>query len=342
MVVLQIVVIVVALILLARALNLILLIRWYANPKSPGETILLDGKRIYYTIKGQGSPSVVIEAGLGSASAEWWQIQDTLSQSARVLTYDRGGYGWSELRHGPRSSRQLAVELKGLLDALKIEPPYIFVGHSQGGLYVNHFCRLYPEAVAGIVFVDPVSPDAARFKQELLPRVYKRSGIDKTKTLKMQGWLSGFGFLRLMRPLLLKSTRYAPFLTLSPEALKACWYNFLAPKTSQAALNEYVQARDPRNVVDLKNSGNLPPVPLRVLVHNSEMMRDVIMRRGDLSRDDADKVENLWQELMRAYSSLAAQGKLVQTMSSSYLIHLTQPDIVVQNVLEVVIAARQA
>ena len=340
MVVLQIVVIVVAVVLLARALNLVLLIRWYSKPIPPGETLLVNDKRMYYTVKGQGSPTVVIEAGLGSASAEWWQIQDTLAQSARVLTYDRAGYGWSELRHGPRTSRQIALELKALLDALKIKPPYVLVGHSQGGLYVNHFCRLYPDDVAGVVLVDPVSPDVVRFKQELLPRVYKRSGIDKTKTLRMQGWLSGFGFLRLMRPFLLKSPRFAPFRTLSTEAFKACWHNFLAPKTSQAALNEYLQARDPRNIVDLKNSGSVPSVPLRVLVHDAEIMRNAIMRHGDLSRDDADKVENIWQDLMRAYSALSSKGTIVQTSSGSHLIHLTQPDVVVQNILDVVKAEK--
>jgi pimeloyl-ACP methyl ester carboxylesterase len=340
MVVLQIVVIVIAVVLLGRALNLVLLIRWYSKPKPPGETLLVNDKRIYYTIKGQGSPTVVIEAGLGSASAEWWQIQDTLAQSARVLTYDRAGYGWSELRHDPRTSRQIAFELKALLDTLKIEPPYILVGHSQGGLYINHFCRLYPDLVAGIVLVDPVSPDDVRFKQELLPRVYKRSGVDKTKLLKVQGWLSGFGFLRLMRPFLFKSPSLAPYRALPAEAFSACWHNFLAPKTSQTALNEYLRARDPRNIVDLKNSGSPPSVPLRVLVHDAELMRNAIMRHGDLSRDDADKVENLWQELLQANTTLSSKGKVVQTSSGSHLIHLTQPDVVVQNVLDMVKAER--
>jgi pimeloyl-ACP methyl ester carboxylesterase len=335
MLIIQIVAVVLAVVMLARALNLFLLMRWYGKPRSPGEIIFLNDKRVFYTSKGTGSPTVIVETGLGCASAEWWAIQDELSTSTRVLTYDRAGYGWSELANGPRTSHQIAIELKQLLEALEIDPPYILVGHAQGGLYVNHFCRLYPGDVAGVVLIDPASPDDIRFKHELLPRVKKRSGIDKSRFFKMQGWLSGFGFLRLMKPFLLKSPQLAPYRSLPPIAFRAFWNNFLMPKTPHTAMNEYVQAHDPRNIVDLKNSGSFPAVPLRVLVHESDKMRDAIVRFGDLSRDQADKVENLWQELMRAHGALSPQGKIVVTETGSHLVHLTRPDTVVRNVLEV-------
>ena len=336
MLIIQIVAVGLAAVMLARALNLLLLMRWYGKPKSPGEVVFLNDKRVYYTVKGKGTSTIVFATGLGSSSAEWWAIQDELCTSARVLTYDRAGYGWSELAHGPRTSRQIALELKELLEALKIDPPYVLVGHSQGALYVNHFCRLYPDAVGGVVLIDPASPDDVRFRQELLPRIYKRSGIDKSRFFRMQGWLSGFGFLRLMKPLLLKSPQLAPYRSLPPTAFRAFWNNLLTPKTPQTALNEYVQAHDPRNMVDLKNSGSFPAVPLRVLVHQADKMRDTIVRFGDLSRDEADKVENLWQELMRAHGALSPQGKIVVAETGSHAMHLTQPDIVIRTILEVV------
>jgi pimeloyl-ACP methyl ester carboxylesterase len=335
MLILQIVAIILAAVMLARAFNLILLMRWYAKPKSPGEVIYLNDKRVYYTSKGKGSPTVVFESGLGSSSAEWWAIQEELSASSHVLTYDRAGYGWSESANGPRTSRQIALELKGLLEGLKIDPPYILVGHSQGGLYINHFCRLFPDVVGGVVLIDPVSPDDVRFRHELIPRVYRRSGVDKSTFLKVQGWFSGFGFLRVMKPFLLKSPHLAPYRLLPPKAFRAFWNNLISPRNPQTALNEYVQAHDPRNIVDLKNSGDFPPVPLRVLVHDRDKMRDAIVRHGDLSRDDADKVENLWQELMRGYGTLSPLSKVVAAETGSHLIHLTQPDFVIRNILEV-------
>jgi pimeloyl-ACP methyl ester carboxylesterase len=342
MLIIQIVAIVLAVVLLGRALNLFLLMRWYAKPKPPGEVLFVNEKRVYCAVKGNASPTIVFEAGLGSTSAEWWSIQDELSASARVLSYDRAGYGWSELVQGPRTSRQIAVELKELLDALKIDPPYILVGHSQGGLYVNHFCRLFPNVVGGVVFIDPVSPDDVRFRQELLPRVYRKSGVDKAGFLKKQRWLSGFGFLRLMKPVLLKPPLVSPYRSMHRNAFRAFWNNFLTPRSSQTALNEYIQSHDPRNAVDLKNSGSFPAVPLRVLVHNSEIMRDAIVRFGDLSREEADKVENLWQELMRAHAALSPLGKVVVSETGNHLIHLTQPDIVIRTILEVVQEASRA
>jgi pimeloyl-ACP methyl ester carboxylesterase len=341
MLIIQIVAIVLAVVMLARALNLFLLLRWYAKPKSPGDVIYLNDRRVYYTLKGKGSPAVVCEPGLASSSAEWWAIQDELSGSARVLTYDRAGYGWSELANGPRTSRQIALELKGLLEALKIDPPYILVGHSLGGLYINHFCRLYPDVVGGVVLIDPVSPDDVRFRQELLPRVYKSSGVDRSKFLKVQGWLSGFGFLRVIKPFLLKSPQLSPYRHLPPKAFRAFWNNFLFPKNAQTALNEYIQAHDPRNMIDLKNSGDFPPVPMRILVHHREKMRDTIVRTGDLSRDDADKVENLSQELMRSYGALSPKSKIVTAETGSHLIHLTQPEVVIQTISEVLQEASQ-
>jgi pimeloyl-ACP methyl ester carboxylesterase len=336
MLIIQIVAVVLALIMLARALNLFLLLRWYAKPYPAGQVKYVNDKRMYYSVKGSGTPAIVIEAGLASSSAEWWKLQERLAASTQVFTYDRAGYGWSEMIHGPRSSRTIAMELRALLDAAKIPPPYILVGHSLGGLYVNHFCRLFPDVVRGAVFIDPVSPDDVRFRQELLPRIYKRSGVDKSGLLKMQGWVSGFGFMRVAKAFMMKNPSLAVLRTMPKNDFRAYWNNVLAPKTYQAALNEYAQSHDPRNNVDLKNSGDFPAVPTRVLVHNTLKMRDDIMRHGDLSRDEAEQVEHLWQELMRAYGTLSPLGKVVEADTGSHLIHLVQPEVITQSILDVV------
>jgi pimeloyl-ACP methyl ester carboxylesterase len=336
MVILQIVAVVLALVMLTRALNLMLLMRWYAKPAAPGDVTQIRNRRIYYTLKGDQSPTIVIESGLACCSAEWWAIQDKLAETSIVLTYDRAGYGWSELAREPRTSRAIAIELKSLLDELELRPPYILVGHSQGGLYVNHFCRLYPDTVAGVVLLDPVSTDDVRFRQELLPRVYKRSGVDESASLRLKGYLSGFGFLRLVKPFILKSPRFATIRTLPKKTLQVYWNNLLAPKTTQAALNEYAQSHDPRNIVDLKNSGAFPPVPLTVLVHNPEKMRDDIMMRSNLSREEAGKVDQLRQELMRSHASLSPLGTIVQAETGNHSIHLAQPEFVVQIINDIV------
>jgi len=70
--------------------------QWLANPQAPGQLVDLGKHKLYATLKGEGEPTVVIITGGNSFSWSWWTIQDDLAKSAKVLTYDRSGYGWSE------------------------------------------------------------------------------------------------------------------------------------------------------------------------------------------------------------------------------------------------------
>jgi len=337
----QILIILCAIILFGRAINLILVVRWFGRPKPPGNVITVDGKRVYFTVKGQGSPTIIVESGLASASPEWRGLQEELSKSTRVLTYDRGGYGWSDTRQGARTSRRVAEELRMVLDELSIDPPYLLVGHSLGALFVNHFCRLYPQSVAGVILLDPVTPDHSRFRQELLPRVYRRSGVDKSRILKLHGFLAGFGFLRLLKPIVLRSPLFAPYRNLTSEALSALWNNVISPRTYETASNEYSQLLDPRSIVDLRAADDFPPVPLRVVTHDSELMKQSIARHGKLSLEDAGKVEDLWQELMRGLVKMSPNGEVITTEAGDHLFHLTHPDVVIGIILDLLRKTRK-
>jgi pimeloyl-ACP methyl ester carboxylesterase len=330
-----------AVLLLARAINLTMLMRWYARPRPPGSTVTVEGRRVYCTVKGEGSPVVVIEAALGTTSAEWWGIQDALAKKTRVLTYDRAGYGWSEYVDGPRTSRQIARELKELLETEEIEGPLVMVGHSFGGLLVNHFARLFPALIAGVVLIDPLSPDDGRFRADLQRGTYRRSGLDKTPSLKMQAYMNGFGFLRLFKRMVLKSEYFLPFRTLPREVLDVVWHHLLLTQTPQNALNEFVQARIARNNADLKAPGTFPLVPLTVLTHSSEKMRQSLVRKGKLTQADAEKTETLWQELIREHCALSPKSKLVVASESGHAIHLEQPQLVTQSVLDIVDTVRR-
>jgi len=104
---------------------------------------------------GEGSPTVVIEAGWGDSSASWGWVQPEVAKTTRVCTYDRAGTGWSEVSPEPRTAREFAKELHALLTNANERGPYVLVGHSLGGYTVRVYAHEYAGEVAGLVLVDP-------------------------------------------------------------------------------------------------------------------------------------------------------------------------------------------
>lgn len=337
----QIALILVGLLFLLRALNLILALRWYNNPKSPGAIVSLQGKRFYFRLAGNGQPTVVIDPALGTPSVEWWSIQEELSKTAQVLTYDRAGYGWSEYTPQARTSGNIALELNALLTSLGIEGPLILLGHSQGGLYLNHFARLFPEKVAAAVFLDPLSPSDNRFRKELAPPIYKNSGVDKSRALKIYSALGWMGLLRFLKRLLIKAPPFCYYRYMPSDRITILWQHLLLPKLYSTALQEYRIARSDRQVELLAAAGQFPPVPVRVLYHSPKVIVDEIVQFGRLRREEAEKVEELWEELVREYLILSPKSRWIEAEGSGHLIHLQSPDLVVRTVLDLIGELRQ-
>lgn len=110
---------------------------------------------LFLSARGQGTPTFVLDVGVGGTYQDWLPILESLAQKTRVVAYDRAGYGRSDIGPFPRNSSRAADELKKLLDTAKIPGPYILVGHSLGGLNVQIFALKYPEDTAGLVLLDP-------------------------------------------------------------------------------------------------------------------------------------------------------------------------------------------
>ena len=127
---------------------------------APGEMVDVGEHRLHLNCVGQGSPTVVLDAGWGYTSVEWsaW-VQPEVAEHTRVCAYDRAGMGWSEPEPGPPNATQTAEELHALLQEADEEGPYVLVGHSLAGLYSRIYAERYPEEVAGMVLVDSSHPD---------------------------------------------------------------------------------------------------------------------------------------------------------------------------------------
>jgi pimeloyl-ACP methyl ester carboxylesterase len=108
----------------------------------PGAVIdTVDGRQTEHVVAGQGSPVVVFENGLGG-SLDWWsKVWPEAIEETRALVYHRAGYGNSATTDRPRDGAHIVEELRALLKARQLAPPYVLVGHSLGGLYMQLFAR---------------------------------------------------------------------------------------------------------------------------------------------------------------------------------------------------------
>lgn len=120
-----------------------------------GHIRLPDGRRLRTVTAGDGpGPLVVFEAGMSAPAASWVRTQRDVSAHARTLSYDRAGYGGSDVDPAERTLERLVEDLTGLLDALGETGPVVLVGHSWGGPVLRLFADRSPQRVAGLVFVD--------------------------------------------------------------------------------------------------------------------------------------------------------------------------------------------
>lgn len=114
-----------------------------------------ERRRLFMTEMGEGpGPSVIFESGIGSTSQNWARIQEAVSEFAHTVSYDRLGLGWSTAAVSERIPSEVVKELRAMLQAAGIAPPYLLVGHSFGGLVVRYFAAEYPDEVVGALLVD--------------------------------------------------------------------------------------------------------------------------------------------------------------------------------------------
>jgi pimeloyl-ACP methyl ester carboxylesterase len=178
----------------AAAVQQALTVRDRLRYPAPGLLVHVDGRQIHLQVLGteSGGPTVVLEAGMGSFSPNWYWVQQELAPTVRSVAYDRAGLGWSRRSRRPRDAQTIAVELRDALREAGIEPPYVLAGHSFGGLPVRAFADLYPEMTAGLILVDASHPDQwVRWPTPYAARILEVSQ-------RVLGWLGWFGLLRAL------------------------------------------------------------------------------------------------------------------------------------------------
>lgn len=145
-----------------------------AAPQTPADGRFdVGGRSIRLSCAGTGAPTVVIDAGMGTAPVEdpgWQAIAAQVGSVTRVCLYDRAGLGTSDpAPAGPRSSSDAAHDLHAALSAAGVKGPYLLVGHSIGGLHAQVFAAENPADTAGLVLVSSTHPDQVMTWLALLP-----------------------------------------------------------------------------------------------------------------------------------------------------------------------------
>ncbi|HTY82987.1 MAG TPA: alpha/beta hydrolase [Silvibacterium sp.] len=304
--------------------------RWrYANK---GRWIDIgSGRRLYLLEKGSGGATVVFESGIAATNLNWAHIQEKVSRFATTASYDRSGLGWSSPCRTPRTPGNIAAELHELLNRAGIKPPYILVGHSFGGLVMRRFALTYPEEVTSMILVDPMRceewPPLDATKQVLIDRGSKLSRYAIP--------IAQLGLARLaVTSLLCRSGRIAERLAgaagdggkhvlrrIKGEVAKMpreVW-PIVAAHWSRpgyyAGMRSHVEAV-PDTVKEMQDAEPIRGIPVLILTpgNSSPLSDDHLRRIGD----------NVQQAI--AYAS-------------AHWIHLDEPELVIDSILEMAMAA---
>lgn len=287
----------------------------------PGEFVDMGGYRLHLLRKGHTGPTVVFEAGLGCNHMDWTRVQDQLSKEAITISYDRGGYGWSDpiLGNEPRDSSHEIDELHLLLQKSGAQAPYYLIGHSFGGLNIRLFASRYPNEVAGLLFVDSCHEEQVqRMGEDEAP-----SGLaawTAWDNAERGRWLTRFGMTRFFLPY-----------TDAPEKLNKAFpekkQEYLATVSTQkfANVNYEETLLFGESCEQVKQAQwILKDIPIVVLTAGVPPGQE----DSDAPEEDK-KINRIWNEMHLELKNLSTRSVQMHAEKSDHMIPWQQPEKVV-------------
>jgi pimeloyl-ACP methyl ester carboxylesterase len=273
---------------------------------------------------GTGSPTVILDSGLGVPAAGWKFTQPEIAKFTRVCSYDRAGYGWSSAGPMPRTSLQIVKELHALLAAAGEKPPYVIAGHSFGGYNVRVFTGQYPTEVTGMVLVDASSEDQVQRMPPGLQASFK-------KQMQQAGWQSR------LAPLLIHSgfarLTGGDASSLPKDFQRELQYLELQTKFMDAAISESVHFAE--SAEQVRAAGNLGDRPLIVLSAGKNV--DPKLLPKDMPIKEFEEFHTIWlSELQVGEAHLSTRGKQIIVPDSDHMIPFERPDAITAAIREVV------
>jgi pimeloyl-ACP methyl ester carboxylesterase len=282
------------------------------NPM-PGKLVDVGKRKMHIHCTGGGSPTVILESGLGDSYISWHKVQPEIAKFSRVCSYDRAGLGYSEPTSEPRTSKVIAEQLHALLHVAQIPPPYVLVGHSMGGYDVRLYASLYRSEVAGMVLVDASHPDQEnRFPPEL-------KGMEGSwqREAEFLEYTTPFGIPRLLG-----------FCDEHPSA-RAADCNFSTAREGVAELKAFNTS-----AAQAAATGGLGDMPLAVLSHDPDKPS------SEFPPDLNKSVNQAWDKMQDELSHLSTRGTRTIAKNSSHYIQSDRPALVIEAIRNVAEQAR--
>ncbi len=306
------------------------------DPEPTGKRIDIGGFRLHIDVEGKGSPAVIFIAGSQAFSFDWSLVAPSVSAITQTVTYDRPALAWSDPGPLPRTFEQDVYELHELLQRAGVHSPYVLVGHSLGGIIARKFEKKYAGEVKGLVLVDATSENATLFINNKIQRLRLLSQgrvIPSVKTqvdtfTKVPTQKDMDDFLKMVGEPKIDS----PFDKLPQKFQQARVWAMKQPKFLLADNGAYwaeeFEAMYNDSTYSLNNK------PLFVLTSGQNNYPKEL---GDSVRNELIKGKLSDQEKMAALSS---NSKHIVTTKSPHEIHLTEPDLVVNAVKNVIESVR--
>lgn len=279
---------------------------------------------------GSGSPTVILDSGLGVPAIGWNFVQPQVAKFTRVCSYDRAGYGWSTPGPMPRTSAEIVKELHALLAAAGEKPPYILVGHSFGGFNVRVYNGAYPGEVAGMVLVDASHEDQISRMPPVMTAFQKK----EEASAKWQAFLApamiDLGIARLTSNI--SGPSYLSHNFLEELRYLQLQTKFLSATSSELAFFGSTSADE------VRASGNLGDKPLIVLTAGKNP--DASALPPGFPVKAFDDFENIWRnDLQVREAHLSTRGRQIIVPDSDHMIPFERPDTIVSAIHDVFTAA---
>jgi len=263
----------------------------------PGAFFSLETNKIHLHCIGEGSPIIVFDSGVGGSHLDWVNVQSRAGQFTQACSYDRSGYGWSEMGIKPRTSKRIVSELTKILKIAKKEPPYILVGHSFGGLNMQLFARTNPKDVVGLVLIDSIHTE--QYKR------FENAGIE-IPTMNTTRFLLG------------SKDQVTEGM---PEEYKDIAYELV--RSDEAVSSMFNELRNMHvSTQEISTAAKMPDIPISVITHGKKVWDNPMFKN----------MEEIWYELQIQLSKSSSKGKLLIADSSGHHIHLEQPELILNEI----------